>query len=149
MFRHGTALAYQPACLPARPPACVSACLARRQKREERIERVRARQTTHLNKVAVHFVTVEVSVVRVAVGVVHAQRLLLDERQHARLVRHNGRFVQRGLSVHEHHVAVDEVAVDLVPGLDLKKFGFGHALLQWQLCQRNELAVGLLNVVGA
>ena len=98
---------------------------------------------------AVHLVAVKVSVVSVTVGIVHSQRLLLDVRQHSGLVRHDGRLVQRGLAVHEHHVTVDEMAVDLVAWLVEQQPRLGHALLQRQLGQRDELAVGLFYKVGA
>ena len=59
-------------------------------------------------QVAVHLVAVEVCVVRVAVGVVHADRLLGRRQvaQDAHPVRHHRRFVEGRLAVHDHKVTV-------------------------------------------
>ena len=44
---------------------------------------------SYLRKVHVHLVTVKIGVVRLAVGVVHTQRLLLSVLQHSHAVGHN------------------------------------------------------------
>ena len=65
-----------------------------------------------LREVHVHLVTVEIGVVGVAVGVVHAQCLL--SWQYSGAVTHHGRLVECGLTVHDDNVAVVQVAVDLL-----------------------------------
>ena len=51
------------------------------------------------------------------VGVVHADRLLRRREifEDAHLVRHHGRLVEGRLAVHDHHVAVHEMAPDRLP----------------------------------
>eukprot|EP00968_Pinguiococcus_pyrenoidosus_P006782 scaffold447_cov307-Pinguiococcus_pyrenoidosus.AAC.62 len=64
-----------------------------------------------LGKVAVDLVAVEICVVRVAVGVVHPDRLLAWVRDDADLVSHDAWLMQRGLPIHQHHVPADDVPV--------------------------------------
>ena len=71
----------------------------------------------YLYKVAIHLVSVKVCVVGVAIGVVHAQGLLLHMGEDACLVAHDTGLVQRRLAVHQQRVASDQVAVYLDAGL--------------------------------
>ena len=57
-----------------------------------------------LRQMDVHLVTVEVSVVGAAVGVVHADRLLFG--QNLRKMRHHTRLMQRGLSVDQQDITI-------------------------------------------
>ncbi len=65
-----------------------------------------------LGEMHVHLVTVEVGVVSVAVGVMHADRLLAW--QHSDSVTHDGGLVECRLPVHENHVAVRQMPMDLL-----------------------------------
>jgi hypothetical protein len=65
-----------------------------------------------LGEMHVHFVTIEIGVVGVAVGVVHANRFLA--RQHSDSVTHDGGFVERRLPVHQNHVAVGQMPMDFL-----------------------------------
>ena len=58
----------------------------------------------------VHLIAVEVSIVSIAVGVMHPDGLLLG--QNASDMRHDRRLMQSWLPIHQQHVAVSEMAVD-------------------------------------
>jgi hypothetical protein len=67
-----------------------------------------------LGKVHVHLVAVKVCIVRVTVGVVHANGLLPWQNPDA--VTHYGRLVEGRLPVHEDHITVGEMPVNfLIP----------------------------------
>ena len=65
-----------------------------------------------LAHVHIHLVAVEVRIVRVAVGVVHADHLLPHE--HTRLVRHDAGLVQRRLPVDQEGIARAKMTPDLL-----------------------------------
>ena len=66
----------------------------------------------------VHLITIEVSIVRAAVSIVHPNSLLF--LQDLGQVSHHGGFVKRGLSVHEKDVTVAKMPVnDLLSDLEL------------------------------
>ena len=79
--------------------------------RSDNLVRLGSREVI-LRKVEVHLIAVEIRVVRLAVGVVHANRALAGK--HLGGVRHDARFVQSGLPVHQEDVAVAEVPVHLL-----------------------------------
>mmetsp|Transcript_24752 Transcript_24752/g.86164 ORF Transcript_24752/g.86164 Transcript_24752/m.86164 type:complete len:1050 (-) Transcript_24752:600-3749(-) len=79
--------------------------------RRRDLVRLRAAQLV-LREVHVHLVAVKVGVVRLAVGVVHADgllRALHGSSQHSCPMRHDRRLVQRRLPVHQHDVTVAQV----------------------------------------
>lgn len=59
----------------------------------------------------VHLVTIEIGVVRLAVGVVQSKRFLA--LQNLGLVRHYTRFVQRRLTVQQEKVSIAQMAMYL------------------------------------
>lgn len=63
-----------------------------------------------LRQMQVHLITIEVSIVGVAVCVVHPDSLLL--RQHSAPVSHDARLVQRRLSVNQQWIPVGEMPID-------------------------------------
>ena len=67
-----------------------------------------------LVKVQVHFVTVKVSVVGVAIGVVHAEGLFVGE--HAHPMGHHGWLVEGWLAVHEDNITVHDVTMNFGDG---------------------------------
>lgn len=71
----------------------------------------------------IHLVTVEVGIVRVAIGVVHANRFLTA--QHFDTVTHHTRFVQRRLTIENDNVAVHQVTVHFT--IDLRRSGTRQA----------------------
>mmetsp|Transcript_27193 Transcript_27193/g.55660 ORF Transcript_27193/g.55660 Transcript_27193/m.55660 type:complete len:262 (-) Transcript_27193:68-853(-) len=96
-------------------------------------------------QVAVHLVAVEVRVVTVAVGVVHADGLL-GRRQvlkHPHSVRHHGGLVQRRLPVHDHHVPVHEVPPHRLPLPRDQAFGDGLSTARIHSLQIHHDPVGV------
>jgi hypothetical protein len=70
------------------------------------------RGDAHLYKVTIHFITVEVSIVGVAIGIIHTQSLLSNVLQDTSFVSHDAGLVQCGLTIHQKHIPTDEVAID-------------------------------------
>ncbi|KAI3487069.1 hypothetical protein L1887_49105 [Cichorium endivia] len=97
-----------------------------------------------LRKMHVHLVTVEIGVVRVAVCVVHADRLLADED--AGLVGHHRGTMQRGLSVEQKDIAVAQMTQHLLVGDGragrAAETSKGAALLLGRVLLRREELVG-------
>ena len=60
----------------------------------------------------VHFITIEIRIVGVAVRVVHPNSPFIGK--YSSFVTHNGRLVERGLAVHQNDIASGEMAVDLL-----------------------------------
>lgn len=102
----------------------------------------------YLNKMTVHLITIEVCIVCVAVGVVHAQRLLLDMLQHTCLVRHDAWLVESRLAIDQQHIAVNQMAVDFDTRGGQQQLGLASALHGRQLVQFDNTAVGQLDLIG-
>lgn len=90
-----------------------------------------------LRQVNVHLVPVKISVVGVAVGVVHSDGLLLW--QYAASMSHDTGLVQGGLSIHEQWVVVREVAVHDFSA-DVQELGGTSSLFWGHMCKMNDLA---------
>jgi hypothetical protein len=69
----------------------------------------------HLNKMAIHFVSIKISVVSVTIRVVHAQGLLFDMLKNSSFMSHDARFVESGLTIDEQDVTADQVSVHFDP----------------------------------
>jgi hypothetical protein len=63
--------------------------------------------SAYLHKVTIHLIAIEVSIVRVAVRVVHADCLLLHVLVHTRFVRHDTGLVESWLTIYEEDVAIN------------------------------------------
>jgi hypothetical protein len=108
-----------------------------------------------LGKVHVHLVTVEVGIVGVAVGVVHANGFF--PWQNPNSVTHDGGLVERRLPVHQDHITVGQVPMDLlvplaaevVPGRGKELVRQRNAVLERLCTQVDDLAVLVLNGRGA
>jgi hypothetical protein len=64
---------------------------------------------------AIHFVTIKVSIVGVTIGIVHAQGLFFDVLEDSSFVCHDTRFVEGGLTIDEEDIATDEVSIHFDP----------------------------------
>lgn len=82
----------------------------------------------YLNKVTVDLIAVKVGVVRIAVSVVHAHRLLLDVCEDPGLVSHDTGLVQGGLAVDQEHIAINEVTIHLDARVGQEQLGLGSSL---------------------
>ena len=58
----------------------------------------------------IHFIAVEVCIVRTAVSVMHSNNFL--PLHYPAAMRHHGRLVQAGLTIYQDHVSVDQVTHD-------------------------------------
>lgn len=67
----------------------------------------------YLGQVTVDLIPVEISIVRVAVRVVHPDGLVTGVTQNADPVGHDARLVERRLAVDQHAVPVEEVPPNL------------------------------------
>jgi len=94
-----------------------------------------------LGEMHVHLITIKISIVGVAIGVVHTQRLLAGEN--TRNVSHHGRLVECGLAVHDHNVAILDVTKDLLADYGTVSCGLGGEELVAQRSSSLEREIGL------
>ncbi|KAH3683395.1 hypothetical protein WICPIJ_005614 [Wickerhamomyces pijperi] len=99
----------------------------------------------------VHFITVEIGIVSVGVGVMQSQGLFT--RQDTNPVTHHGGLMQGWLTVHDHHIVVLDVSVHLlvqnmggVTGWSEQLVGQSLTLVQGHADQRHQGSVFVLDL---